>query len=567
MSKETEHLKLFKYDKETDDFNTTTFNIEKALNDNWDKIDVGLADITTYDRKTYAELKALKDANNLIEGKKYLLTDYKTKYKQPTTNVIKEMAVEELILTASSNNTFESIVYSALYPQDTIWYDFNNNICEDNTTPRNGFILRRYDPISVNDCPQDWRTMLWARWKPDANQYYKNNVLTNYSTWTSGNAIMNVIYKANNQLLIAKNTNVPSSATDSNVFSLICDDINIGILVNDKTTIQFGNNRIDLKKGELDERLTFSDNCKNNKIGGANLLHGNVFINNCNHNVIGNSCYHNTFLNNCYSNFIQNSCNSNLFSNNCLYNKLGNDCNGNIFLNNNKYNDFKNGCSYNILISFCVYNSFLNNCNNNSLMYNFSNNNFGNSCGSNNFGNNCFYNNLGDNCSNNKFADGCNYNTLNNGCGSNNFGDNCGGNYFGNNSNNNNFADGCNNNSFGNNCSSNSFGTNCLGNNFGNYFISNSFENNCDYNCFGNDCLNNKFKEYCNFNFFFNNCGYITFNRALAKVFVKGLYGKDLTNLNIYAKSYSITFERKEDGTYVYWYLDSSNRPVYTQIP
>ncbi|MDU4545340.1 MAG: hypothetical protein E6Y69_00925 [Clostridium botulinum] len=39
MGKETEHLKLFKYDKETDDFNTTTFNVQQALNDNWDKID------------------------------------------------------------------------------------------------------------------------------------------------------------------------------------------------------------------------------------------------------------------------------------------------------------------------------------------------------------------------------------------------------------------------------------------------------------------------------------------------------------------------------------------------
>ncbi|MCY6957969.1 hypothetical protein [Clostridium brassicae] len=41
MSKETEHLKLFKYDKDTDDFNITTFNINQALNNNWDKVDSG----------------------------------------------------------------------------------------------------------------------------------------------------------------------------------------------------------------------------------------------------------------------------------------------------------------------------------------------------------------------------------------------------------------------------------------------------------------------------------------------------------------------------------------------
>ncbi|EPY2295824.1 hypothetical protein ACTQ4P_05690 [Clostridium sporogenes] len=46
MSKETEHLKLFKYDKETDNFNATTFNIKQCLNDNWDKLDSQMADIT-----------------------------------------------------------------------------------------------------------------------------------------------------------------------------------------------------------------------------------------------------------------------------------------------------------------------------------------------------------------------------------------------------------------------------------------------------------------------------------------------------------------------------------------
>ncbi|MBY6846801.1 hypothetical protein HYI19_18580 [Clostridium botulinum] len=56
MSEETKHLKLFKYDKETDDFNTTTFNIKKCLNDNWDKIDLDHEDTT----KEITELK-LKD--------------------------------------------------------------------------------------------------------------------------------------------------------------------------------------------------------------------------------------------------------------------------------------------------------------------------------------------------------------------------------------------------------------------------------------------------------------------------------------------------------------------------
>jgi hypothetical protein len=47
MSKETEHLKLFKYDKETDNFDATNFNITQALNNNWDKIDSHLESANT----------------------------------------------------------------------------------------------------------------------------------------------------------------------------------------------------------------------------------------------------------------------------------------------------------------------------------------------------------------------------------------------------------------------------------------------------------------------------------------------------------------------------------------
>jgi hypothetical protein len=43
MSKETTNLKLFQYDKETDNFDITTFNIKQCLNDNWDKLDTAIS--------------------------------------------------------------------------------------------------------------------------------------------------------------------------------------------------------------------------------------------------------------------------------------------------------------------------------------------------------------------------------------------------------------------------------------------------------------------------------------------------------------------------------------------
>ncbi|NME95371.1 phage tail protein [Clostridium cochlearium] len=443
------------------------------------EVNTHLADIANFDRKTYSELKALKDSSQLKEGKRYILTDYRTKYRQPDTNVIKEMEVEELILTASSINTFEPIVYSSKYPQDTIWYDFDNNKCEDKTTPRNGFITRRYDHITGNNVPQDWRTMLWARWKPDVNQYYKNDVLTNYSVWTGGNAKMGVIYKAGNKLLVAKNTNVPSKIDDSDVFDTVYEDITIGTLRSDKTKIlSQTTDKLELKKGELHERLTFGDSCSKNVIGECgSTLHNNVFGNNCYSNSFGNICYSNSFGNNCYSNSFGNICYSNSFGDSCHSNSLDTGCRSN---------------------------------------------SFGNDCDANRFGNNCYSNSFGNNCDANSFG---------NNCYSNSFGNNCDANSFGNN---------CYSNSFGNNCYSNSFGDSCHSNSFGDSCTANSFDNNCRSNSFGDDC---------------------------STIHVKALRNKTMIGLDIYSKSYTINIEKNNDGKYVFWYINSSNQPVYTLIP
>ncbi len=71
MSKETENLKLFKYDSETDDFNTTTFNVQQCLNDNWDKIDLHLNNtqqqITDVNLKDESQDKLIKEIQDRIQ--------------------------------------------------------------------------------------------------------------------------------------------------------------------------------------------------------------------------------------------------------------------------------------------------------------------------------------------------------------------------------------------------------------------------------------------------------------------------------------------------------------------
>jgi hypothetical protein len=84
LSKETEHLKLFKYDKETDDFNTTTFNVQQALNDNWDKIDVGLADKTTQITDIKSKDQEQDEKIKYIEYKLQFATMERSQKDEPT---------------------------------------------------------------------------------------------------------------------------------------------------------------------------------------------------------------------------------------------------------------------------------------------------------------------------------------------------------------------------------------------------------------------------------------------------------------------------------------------------
>ena len=143
-----------------------------------------------------------------------------------------------------------------------------------------------------------------------------------------------------------------------------------------------------------------------------------------------------------YGNHLGVNCYRNTFGNDCYYNSFGNDCYNNSFGNGCNSNSFGNSCQNNSFGNSCQFNSFGNGCYNNS---------FGNNCGSNLFGNNCTYNSFGNSCFQNTFGNSCSRNSFGNNCGSNSFGNNC------------------RQNSFGNNCQSNSFGNSCFQNTFGNY--------------------------------------------------------------------------------------------------
>lgn len=68
MSKTTTNLKLFKYDPATD--GSLTFNIDEALNNNWDKIDEKVKNLEDGTDDAVSEHNAASDAHSALFAKK-----------------------------------------------------------------------------------------------------------------------------------------------------------------------------------------------------------------------------------------------------------------------------------------------------------------------------------------------------------------------------------------------------------------------------------------------------------------------------------------------------------------
>jgi hypothetical protein len=107
---------------------------------------------------TYSNIATLVSTSSLTVGQLYLITDHRTKHVIPNTTDINTGNLEPLILLATSTNKFDNLVYSTIYPDDTIHFDFNSNLCEDSTTPRTGKIIYRKDKFN-NSTYYDFRNV------------------------------------------------------------------------------------------------------------------------------------------------------------------------------------------------------------------------------------------------------------------------------------------------------------------------------------------------------------------------------------------------------------------------
>jgi hypothetical protein len=120
---------------------------------------------------------------SVLLGQMYLITDHVTKHLIPNTSDINTGNLEPLILLATSTSKFDNLAYSVLYPDDIIHFDFNSNLCEDNSTPRTGKITYRKDKFN-NSCYYDFRNVKFRRWAVDCSvewtsgsDYNKNDLI------------------------------------------------------------------------------------------------------------------------------------------------------------------------------------------------------------------------------------------------------------------------------------------------------------------------------------------------------------------------------------------------------
>jgi hypothetical protein len=383
-------------------------NIRFANQNDIDNINISISDLQQK-QKTYDELKLIITNDKLVPGTQYVLTDYATKYQQPDTLAIKTMNIEKLVLTAISTNTFDIRCSSLTYPKDIIYYDFDMNVCEDNTTSRNGFIIRRKDKELNLDAPYDWRSITWARYTPDASQYLIGTTATNYSTWTSGAITLGIVYKYGNTLYMGDTSGTPTSTTDKNFFGIICDDITVGTLRANLKVSNNGTSDITLQKSStLKEYLTFGSNCHDIVIDGkGGYLPNSIFGNNCYNITIEKGCLNNYIGNGCYNLAFGISCKNMTLASNCYNNTFGYNIDGFTMGNSSYSNIFAKDCK-NLTFGANTYsNTFMGAVKNVSCGCVFSSNVFKNSIASSTFQTCTFANVFMGDCEQIVFKNGC----------------------------------------------------------------------------------------------------------------------------------------------------------------
>jgi hypothetical protein len=147
-----------------------------------------------YTQDTYSGLTIASSTSNLVVGQYYLMTDFQTCYDQPnytnegiaiTTGNYKTGTTEPILLLATSTTGFSPTVYSTIYPNDKISYDFTWDTTEVTASPAKGRITERIDDRN-NRADYDFRAVQFIRYQAFFSEDYYIGTL---SIDASGNVV------------------------------------------------------------------------------------------------------------------------------------------------------------------------------------------------------------------------------------------------------------------------------------------------------------------------------------------------------------------------------------------
>lgn len=159
-----------------------------------DPLLVSLSSLNVITGLTFSQINTLKTNNTLQIGKYYELF-FNTIDCIDYTNTVYTGATETLYLLATSVNTFHHQVFSKQYPQDIIYFDFDNQWFDTHISSirynRYGYIYYRKDTIKNLEVDgYDFRTHIMKRYLVDTTTYNQYSVGLTYNlgsyAWYSG---------------------------------------------------------------------------------------------------------------------------------------------------------------------------------------------------------------------------------------------------------------------------------------------------------------------------------------------------------------------------------------------
>ena len=414
-----------------------------------------ISKIPNYATISYSELSASITTGSLQPGIYYKLIDYQTIHNildyDITTGDLNSGSIEPLFILATSTNSLASQVYSQIYPQDIIHYDWtggdNRDIAFFNGSNMplddlKGVITYREDTTQNVSTFYDFRNIKFRRWEVNAIPWTASAAYTYSNLYKSTNNKIyickydhsgSVILPHNDSLHwlqwldITSNTKFWSWTSNKNQLYIgNCLPNNLTGFVSHSDYLTFGDyyNWVQDVEIGLNNLEFLNDNgypitrlnnivflttdtlytCYQNKIasGYANTILTNFFNNNINDNFIGNfigtvvshnnidrECAYNSIQGLSFNNTILTEFISNTIDNNSQQNYIGHLFNGN-YIGNNFLNNNIDNITQRLIIGNLFQNNTIKNCIN--LTIGGSVIGFGNNVQLTTFNNNCFGN-------------------------------------------------------------------------------------------------------------------------------------------------------------------------------